>query len=162
MKKITIVLVFLLAFGCKSIYERAPQMRSFGCELPPIVFLEKINGLSQLEGFFVAELDTNNNNCLLVLQKNLTIKGSANDREIVADQIRFRYSQLDKTVWYSTGIFKSYKGIPPQEVPHGLPGKRRGSQPRDSLSGGPGGVLFHLHGRRLRGLFASAVPGERS
>ncbi|MCX8055165.1 MAG: hypothetical protein N3A67_05805 [Ignavibacteria bacterium] len=110
MKKITIVLVFLLAFGCKSIYERAPQMRSFGCELPPIVFLEKINGLSQLEGFFVAELDTNSNNCLLVLQKNLTIKGSANDREIVADQIRFRYSQLDKTVWYSTGIFKSYKG----------------------------------------------------
>ncbi len=110
MKKAFIILALLLAFGCKSIYERAPQMRSFGCSLPINDFLEKINAISQLEGFFVAELDTNNNNCLLVLQKNITIKGSANDREITADQIRIRYSMLDGTVWYSTGIFKSYKG----------------------------------------------------
>jgi len=110
MKKIIIILALLFAFGCKSIYERAPQMRSFGCELPTKDFLEKVAGLSQLEGFFVAELDTNNNNCLLVLQKNITIKGSGASREIVADQIRIRYAQMDKTVWYSTGIFKSYKG----------------------------------------------------
>ncbi len=40
----------------------------------------------------------------------MVIKGSGSNREIIADQIRIRYAQLDKTVWYSTGIFKSYKG----------------------------------------------------
>lgn len=110
MKKYFLFTALILLACCKSIYERAPQMRSFPCELAVQEFYEKAANLSQLEGFFVAELDTTSDNCLIVLQKNNKLIGSEKDRIIEADQIRIRYSKKDKTVWYSTGIYKNERG----------------------------------------------------
>ncbi len=110
MKKYLFFILFVLLASCKSIYERAPQMRSFPCDLEIKDFYEKAINLSQLEGFFVAELDTTKENCLIVLQKNYKLIGSVNDRTVEADQIRIRYSKMDKTVWYSSGIYKNEKG----------------------------------------------------
>lgn len=104
MKNILLLLAVLVITACGTVKEKDAAVSSFNCELSIEEFNEKVAGISSLGGFYVVSSDTANNNLIVILQKLISRKGTSESLVVLSDQIRLRYSMIDKTVWVSHGV----------------------------------------------------------